>query len=127
MLMGTPAVASEVLHCKDTDVTGFVWGASGPKRTSFDPIQFSVTAISPSQRLIKFAVYPVAIAYECFSPPGDSVALLCTSTLAKAVEPVIFRGDMFERVINYSKYVRGQSIGLAVAYGTCIKSQNTVR
>ena len=123
LLLTSAAVAQEMLDCNDADVTGFAWGrdGSGPIQTSFNPIAFSVVVVDPTHRLIKFSVYPKPVMYNCFSPIKDTATSFCTSTLVKAVEPVIFRGSKFERVANYSKFVHGQSIGLAVAYGTCVR------
>ena len=119
LLLTTPAAAMELLTCQDTEVTGFHWSSNGPQRTKFDPIEFEVAVISPSRRAIKFAVYPNAIDYDCVQPSPESKSYFCTSTLVEAVEPIIFSDHKFERLVNWSKYVGGQSIGLAVAYGTC--------
>ena len=120
-LLAASVGAEEVLSCKDTDVTGFSWESGVPQRSDFDPIRFTVMVVTPSRRVIKFAVYPREIIYDCFSPIKDKDLSFCTSTLVKAVEPIIFRGNKFERVVNFTKYISGQSIGLAVAYGTCTK------
>jgi len=118
MLVGGEAWGQS-MQCTDAGVTGFTWATGDAKVTSFNGITFNVRMDGPNRRLIKFSVYPRPVPYKCFSPDRDPSLSMCTSELAPAVEPIIFRGVRFERTVNWSNYVGGQSIGLAVAYGTC--------
>jgi len=115
------ATAMDLLRCKDIGVTGFDVRGSEPRQATFDPLEFEVAVISPSRRTIKFPTYPNSVDYSCISPSSNQATFLCTSNLVPAVESIIFNGTSFERVINWSRYVEGQSIGIAVAYGTCVK------
>lgn len=120
-IAAAPALGEEVLSCTDADVNGYIVQDGVPRRAGFNPTSFTVKVVSPELRVIKFSTYPRAINYDCFSPWSQPDTFLCTSTLVKAVESVIFNGNKFERAINWSKYVGGQAIGFAVAYGTCTK------
>ena len=113
------ATAMDLLRCKDIGVTGFDVQGSEPRQTTFDPLEFEVVVISSARRTIKFPTYPTSVDYSCTLPRNNRAAFLCTSNLAPAVESIIFEGMKFERVINWSRYVGGQAIGMAVAYGTC--------
>jgi hypothetical protein len=123
-MVAVPVLAQEIWTCTDTDANGFTWKEGPPRRASFAPIQFTVQVINPARRTIKFSVYPASVDYDCFTPWDEPDLSLCTSTLAKAVEPIIFRANKFERVANFAKHVNegGKLSGLAVAYGTCVKN-----
>jgi hypothetical protein len=119
--LALPAQAQDVLQCVDTAVTGFKWeGAAGPPRvTAFQAQRFTVQLASMERRTIQWPTLSQPWDYECMpSVPGR--ALVCASTALPGLNPIIFNGDRFERVGNYSAHVGGDP-DLYVAYGTCTR------
>lgn len=120
MTLAGPAWAEETLNCVDKASNGFQWKDGKAKRSGFKPERFTVRVVSDSVRILKPPGTSTPRKYECKKLLVSPHILECWDTQNPTFNPIIFQGDRFARVSNFSEHVGGDP-GMLVAYGTCTK------
>lgn len=121
VILATPSWAEEVIHCTDSDAVGFRWhkGEDQPRKAGYALARFTVKAVSKTKRIIDWPSEERSLEYKCHPIAGP--ALVCSLQNLPALWTIIFKGNRYERVNNFSSLVGGDP-DLFVAYGTCSKS-----
>ena len=120
ILLCSPALALEVLHCSDTDAIGFQWKGGKPNATRYVPLSFVIKIISKTERVID-APSPDynSDTYRCRQMDKPKGLFACTRPDSLTSFPINFMGSRYERVGNMSAQVGGMP-DLYVAYGKCV-------
>lgn len=119
-MLATPSWAEEVLHCTDADAVGFRWdkGMGHPSKAGYALTRFTVKVTSNTKLTKDWPAEQKSLDYKCNPIAGP--ALVCSLQNLPALWTIIFKGNQYERVNNFSALVGGDP-DLYVAYGTCRK------
>ena len=116
-LAGPTRAEERVLHCADTDATGFIWraGQTGVERSRFPPDNYIVNVLSEERRMITRTTGDV-VGMTGFTCRKVFKHLACNDSIGAT--SWLFQGNNFVRAYIFGPQFAGDQ-NIWISYGTC--------